>query len=185
FARQLHDLGYQISLAVNLSARQIKDGGLADRITCLLSDLALAPHMLELEITETLLIENMAPAVQELGRLNALGVRVSVDDFGTGYSSLGYLKRLPIDTLKVDRSFVRDLPDDLEDAAITSAIVALAHSLDLSVVAEGVESTAQAEFLRGLGCEQGQGYLFSRPLAAEPLLKWLAHVSTVCRVGVS
>lgn len=184
FARRLHERGYHISLAVNLSARQIKDGGLADRIERLLSDLKLAPDMLELEITESLLIENMAPAVQELGRLNALGVRVSVDDFGTGYSSLGYLKRLPINTLKVDRSFVRDLPGDAEDAAITSAIVALAHSLELSVVAEGVETHEQADFLRELGCEQGQGYLFSRPLAADPLLKWLAQASSICRVGV-
>jgi diguanylate cyclase (GGDEF)-like protein/PAS domain S-box-containing protein len=173
FLCRLQDHGHDLSMAVNLSARQIRAAGLAERIEHLLDSLKLAPASLELEITESMLIENMEPAVALLGRVKARGVRVSVDDFGTGYSWLGYLKRLPIDTLKIDRSFVCDLPNDAENGAIASAIVGLAHSLDLDVVAEGIETPEQAEFMKTLGCELGQGYLFSRPLADRNLLDWL------------
>jgi diguanylate cyclase (GGDEF)-like protein/PAS domain S-box-containing protein len=173
FLQKLHLEGCKVSMAVNLSARQLISGGLAEKIEQLLIHLNIEPSYLELEITESMLIENMEPAVELLRRLKNYGVRVSVDDFGTGYSSLGYLKRLPIDTLKIDRSFVRDLTANTEDAAITSAIIALAHSLDLDVVAEGIETGDQDRLLKNLGCELGQGYLYSRPLDENAILHWL------------
>lgn len=173
FVAQMHQRGHELGVAVNVSARQMLEPRLAERIENLLHKHSLGSSALELEITESMLIENIAPSIDELAKLRVLGVKVSVDDFGTGYSSLGYLKRLPIDTLKIDRTFVRDLPDDGEDVAITSAIVALAGSLELHTIAEGVETLEQVEFLRDLGCHQAQGYFFSRPLHGSQLLQWL------------
>jgi EAL domain-containing protein (putative c-di-GMP-specific phosphodiesterase class I) len=119
---------------------------------------------LELEITESVVMHNLERAATLLGKLKATGATVALDDFGTGYSSLNYLKRFPIDSLKIDRSFIKDLPLDVEDAAITKAIVVMAHSLGLTVVAEGVETREQAEFLRAHGCDEAQGYYFSKPV---------------------
>jgi len=159
-------------VAVNLSARQFQQGALAQIIADILTANGLAAERLELEITESILVEQAisAPAITEL---QALGVRWAIDDFGTGYCSLSYLKRFAVDTLKIDRSFVRDVTRDSEDAVITAAIITLAHSLELTVVAEGVETVEQAAFLRHHGCDFLQGFLASRPLPPEACEMWL------------
>jgi diguanylate cyclase (GGDEF)-like protein/PAS domain S-box-containing protein len=153
-------------IAVNLSARQFSDGGLIDDIGDALTTAGLAPEGLELEITESMVMQNPERAVTTLSRLRDMGISVSIDDFGTGYSSLGYLKRFPIDNVKIDRSFIKDLPHDTDDAAITRAVIAMAQSLRIRVIAEGVETREQLQFLREHDCDECQGYLFSRPLPA-------------------
>jgi EAL domain-containing protein (putative c-di-GMP-specific phosphodiesterase class I) len=129
-----------------------------------LGNTRLAPSLLELELTEGMLMHNVEEATHILARLDEIGVRLAIDDFGTGYSSLSYLKRFPIHTLKIDRSFVRDISTDPDDAAIVTAIVAMARSLNLRVTAEGVETEEQAAFLRSLTCDQAQGFHFGRPM---------------------
>ena len=158
--------GRRLSMSVNLSARQFRDPALLDTVRDSLAATGFDPSDLILEITESTLMHNPEEAIKALNALKALGVRLSVDDFGTGYSSLAYLKRLPIDELKVDRSFVREIPDDRDDVAITRAVIELAHNLGLKVVAEGVENERQLKFLRAQRCDKVQGYLFSRPVAA-------------------
>jgi EAL domain-containing protein (putative c-di-GMP-specific phosphodiesterase class I) len=153
-------------VAVNLSARQFYGAHLLDEVREVIQVTGIDPECLELEITESVMMKNVEHVAKLLRSLKDIGVGMSVDDFGTGYSSLAYLKRLPIDRLKIDRSFVRDVPGDPDDAAIARAIIALAHSLRLKVVAEGVETHAQLEFLRALGCDEIQGFLFSRPVGA-------------------
>ncbi len=157
-----------LRVAVNLSARQFSREGLVSTVADVLEESGLDPSCLELEITESLLMEDLNASLQILGELQnvAEGLRVSIDDFGTGYSSLSYLKSFPIDLLKIDQSFVRDIPENSDDAAITAAIIGLAHSLRLGVIAEGVETGEQATFLRERGCDEAQGYYFSRPLPA-------------------
>lgn len=155
------------ALAVNLSGRQLRQPGLPERIRELLCTYGLDPRQLQLEITETFIMNRTEEALDVLHQLKALGVQLAIDDFGTGYSSLSYLKRLPLDTLKIDQSFVRGLPDDSNDAAIARAIIALGRDLNLTVVAEGVETPAQRHFLAREGCEQVQGYLLSPPLSAQ------------------
>jgi EAL domain-containing protein (putative c-di-GMP-specific phosphodiesterase class I) len=154
-------------VAVNLSVRQLLQKDFAASVEAVLADTGLAPHLLELEITESTLMENAQDTLAALHRLRGLGVRLSIDDFGTGYSSLSYLKRFPVDIIKIDRSFVSDVPQDADDAAIISAIIALAHSLRLEVVAEGVETDAQLEFLRGRRCDMMQGFHLSPAVPAE------------------
>jgi len=132
-----------------------------------LANTGLAPALLELEITESLVMEDPEAFIEVLKKLKALGVKIAIDDFGTGYSSLSYLKRFPIDHLKIDRSFVRDLATDPADASICRTIIAMAHSLEISVVAEGVETVEQAIYLSAHGCEELQGYLFYRPAPPE------------------
>jgi EAL domain-containing protein (putative c-di-GMP-specific phosphodiesterase class I) len=136
-------------------------------VEAVLADTGLPPHLLELEITESTLMENAHDTLAALHRLRELGVRLSIDDFGTGYSSLSYLKRFPVDIIKIDRSFVQDLPQDSDDAAIVSAIIALAHSLRLHVVAEGVETDAQLDFLARRKCDMMQGYHLSPAVPAD------------------
>jgi len=131
-----------------------------------LGESRLHPSLLELELTEGMLMHNVEEATHILARLDEIGVRLAIDDFGTGYSSLSYLKRFPIHTLKIDRSFVRDISTDPDDAAIVTAIVAMARSLNLRVTAEGVETEEQAAFLRSLTCDQAQGFHFGRPMPA-------------------
>jgi diguanylate cyclase (GGDEF)-like protein/PAS domain S-box-containing protein len=156
-----------IRMGVNLSARQFSDPDLAEKVGKILSETGLEPGMLDLELTESMLVEQGDQAVDALNRLKSLGITLSIDDFGTGYSSLSYLKRFPIDYLKIDRSFVMDLPNNHDDMAITRAIVSMANALRLRLVAEGIETPEQAEFLKGLGCELGQGYYYSKPVTAE------------------
>ncbi|MBW4652857.1 MAG: PAS domain S-box protein [Kaiparowitsia implicata GSE-PSE-MK54-09C] len=154
-------------IAVNLSARQFQQPNLAERVAQILSQTGLTPECLELEITETAVMNDVEFTTQTLHALRAMGVSIAMDDFGTGYSSLNYLKRFPLHTLKIDRSFVQDFTTDSADIAIITAIITLGQGLHLSVVAEGVETSAQKEFLTSLGCEEMQGFWFGKPLPAE------------------
>ncbi|MBE0596020.1 MAG: EAL domain-containing protein [Desulfuromonadales bacterium] len=155
-----------VTVAVNISGRQFKEGTLVQSVRQVLKKTGLAPNWLELEMTETILMENADNARETLEQLKAMGVKLTIDDFGTGYSSLNYLKHFPLDRLKIDQSFVRDLIEDPHDARIVEAVIALAHSLQLTVVAEGVETVEQLEFLQQRRCLEMQGYLFSRPKPA-------------------
>jgi diguanylate cyclase (GGDEF)-like protein len=155
-----------LRVAVNISAAQLRHDDLADNVALALRETGLDPQYLEIEITESVVMQNASTALATLDRLSQMGIHLAVDDFGTGYSSLSYLKRFPLDTLKIDRSFIRDLSSDRNDALIVRAIVALAHSLNLQVVAEGVENAAQLGFLQSCGSDQYQGYLHSKPLPA-------------------
>ncbi|MEO8156476.1 MAG: EAL domain-containing protein [Betaproteobacteria bacterium] len=164
----------RLKVAVNISARQLDDpDALADEVMKLLGETHLDAQYLELEMTESVLLKNVNENVAVLRRLGQAGVRMAVDDFGTGYSSLAYLKQLPIDTLKIDRSFVRDIETDPDDAAIIQAIIAMAHGLDLRVTAEGVETAGQLAALRKLGCDEFQGYLLAKPLPTADFLTTL------------
>jgi diguanylate cyclase (GGDEF)-like protein/PAS domain S-box-containing protein len=158
-----------LPVAVNISAKQFNQRNLADIIESALRENAVDGRHLEIELTESTAMQNAEDAIVTLGKLKALGVRIAIDDFGTGHSSLSYLKRLPIDVLKIDRSFVTGLPSSEDDASITKAIITMAHSLGLKVVAEGVETEEQLAFLAENGCDEVQGYLLSRPLAADDL----------------
>jgi diguanylate cyclase (GGDEF)-like protein/PAS domain S-box-containing protein len=153
-------------VSVNISARQFSDGQLGNRIARMLSEIGLPPACLELELTESILMREVGEAMQILDGLKKLGLSIAVDDFGTGYSSLNYLKQFPIDVLKIDRTFVDGLPSGEQDAQIARAIIAMAHSLNLAVIAEGVETHEQLEFLREHDCDEVQGYLFGRPMPA-------------------
>jgi EAL domain-containing protein (putative c-di-GMP-specific phosphodiesterase class I) len=153
-----------LRVAVNLSAQQFKQKNLADVVHTTLSAARLEPHYLELELTESAVMDDPERSIEILRRLSELGVLISVDDFGTGYSSLSYLRRLPLDKLKIDSAFIREVATSSDDAAIVRAIVSLAHSLHLKVIAEGVETPDQLGFLRDLGCDQYQGYHYSAPV---------------------
>lgn len=156
-----------ISIAVNMSARQWRQSNLEDQVNDALEYAGLPPEFLELEITESLLMRDIDKMIEIMRRLQTKGVQFAVDDFGTGYSSLSYLKRFPINRLKIDQSFVRDIPGDADDTAITTAIIQMGKSLRMTVVAEGVETLEQLRFLREQGCDAAQGYHFSRPVSAE------------------
>ena len=156
-----------IRVAVNLSTLQLRQKDFSDRILTLVEGAGLSPDYLELEITETVIMDNLSTAVDTLNRLHNRGFWISIDDFGTGYSSLSYLKHLPLDTLKIDRSFVQDIITDNYDKTIVKTIIAMAHSMDLKVIAEGVETREQLALLRQYSCDEMQGYLFSRPVPAE------------------
>jgi diguanylate cyclase (GGDEF)-like protein/PAS domain S-box-containing protein len=173
------ELGTNITISVNLSARQFLQQDIVGKVRSILDETGLHPRRLELEITESLGMKNPELTLRTLRELKDMGIHISIDDFGTGYSSLSYLKRFPIDTLKIDRSFVFDIQTDPNDAAIVLAIIALAHSMHLKVIAEGVEKEEQAAFLRHHHCEEMQGYFYSRPVPAEEfrqlLLKEMGH----------
>ena len=163
-----------ISIAVNVSAMQFQGEGFVEVVANSLRASQMDPKYLVLELTESVIMENPDETVTMLNAIKEMGVRISVDDFGTGYSSFSSLKRFPIDELKIDRSFVQNIPDDKDDAAIANAIVLIAHTLGLTVVAEGVETEAQLEFLGGCGCDTYQGYLCSRPLPPEQFQRLLS-----------
>jgi len=167
-----------LRMAVNISARQFGLNGrfMTEMVDQVLKESGLMPEYLELELTESLVMANPEQTAHILHRLKDRGISISVDDFGTGYSSLSYLKRFPIDKLKIDRSFVRDITHDDADAAIVNAVISLGHSLNLQVIAEGVETTEQLEYLRQEGCDGIQGYLFSRPMPAIALTQMLRKV---------
>jgi len=162
-----------VCIAVNLSARQFSDENLLSDIAQALQVTGMQPHLLELELTESMVMQNHERAIKILAELKRIGVRLAIDDFGVGYSSLAQIKNFPIDTLKIDRSFIRDLPDSTEDCAIMQAIIAMAKTLSLTVVAEGVETQAQEDFLRDIACDETQGFFFSRPVASEQFAQLL------------
>ncbi len=166
-----HDAGFHpLSISVNVSAVQLGQPQLLNQVAGVLSQTGLDRACLELEITESVLMQDAEASINMLRALKEMGIKISVDDFGTGYSSLSYLKRFPIDILKIDRSFTRDVVTDPDSSAIVTAIIALARSLKLSVVAEGVETAEQLDFMREEKCDRAQGYLFGRPLSPEALL---------------
>ena len=159
-----------LCVAVNVSARQLRQGDFVALLADVLNETGLPANSLELEITESMTMDDPERAVQMFKQIKQMGVHLTIDDFGTGYSSLAHLKRFPIDTLKIDRSFIKDIPDDANDTAITQAIIAMAHSLKLKVVAEGVETNAQLRFLLQQGCDEFQGYYLSKPLPEDEFL---------------
>jgi diguanylate cyclase (GGDEF)-like protein/PAS domain S-box-containing protein len=162
-----------LPISVNISARQLRDNGFVDLVTAVLHDTGLSPRHLDLELTESVIMSDPDITVSKLLKLKELGISISVDDFGTGYSSLSYLKHLPIDCLKIDRSFVMDIASDTDDAAIVTAVIAMAHSLNLKVIAEGVETGEQLAFLEERKCNEVQGYYFSKPLQADSFENFL------------
>jgi diguanylate cyclase (GGDEF)-like protein/PAS domain S-box-containing protein len=175
-AKEWHDAGFRhLSLAVNLSVTQLQQPDLVQRVHEILEQTGLPPRLLELEITESSAMQSPETSIRTLYELKKLGVRISLDDFGTGHSSLSYLKRFPIDTLKIDQSFVRDITSDPDTAAIVTAIIAMAHSLRLKVIAEGVEFSEQARFLKRYACDQMQGFLIKPPVPAEQFLELLSQ----------
>jgi predicted signal transduction protein with EAL and GGDEF domain len=162
-------------VAINISSAELRDRGFVANLRAVLRETGLDPRYLELELTETVLMEDSRSAAEVLAELKAIGVQLALDDFGTGYSSLSYLKRFPIDTLKIDQSFVRDLKTDTDDAGIVTAVIGMGKSLHMRVVAEGVETRAQLEFLQERNCPQGQGFYFSRPVPATEFGRLLEH----------
>ncbi len=174
--REWQDAGLpNLKVAVNLSPRQLSDDGFIPLVMEILEETGMDPCLLEFELTESSLIGDVEMTIAKLRRLKELGISISVDDFGTGYSSLSYLKHLPLDTIKIDQSFVRDIVTDPDDAAIVGAIVAMAHALKLNVIAEGVETFQQLQFLHGCNCQQVQGYYFSRPLEPRQFVEFVVR----------
>jgi EAL domain-containing protein (putative c-di-GMP-specific phosphodiesterase class I) len=164
-----------IRLAVNISAVELRSNGFVDGVKTILVETGFDPRHLELELTETFLMQDSKSTALVLRALKELGLKLALDDFGTGYSSLSYMKRFPIDTLKIDRSFVRDLTTDADDACIVSAVINMGKSLHMGVVAEGVETRDQLTFLQEHTCPEAQGYYFSRPLIAASFAELLRH----------
>jgi diguanylate cyclase (GGDEF)-like protein len=182
--RAWQDEGLRLAIAVNLSARNLVDADFPEQVEALLGHWKVEPSLLEFEITESAMLADPNRTKQILDQLSVMGIRIAIDDFGTGYSSLSYLKRLPIDALKIDRSFTQGIPGDPNDMAISTTIVAMARSLNLDVVAEGVETAEQVEFLRANGCRRAQGYFFSRPLRAELCLDFFRREHRASRPPV-
>jgi len=171
---QLNAMGRSLCLAVNVSPRQFRQTNFVTRVREILEETGADPLYLTLEVTENLLVDRAMEAVSSMLILSELGIRFSIDDFGTGYSSLSYLKRLPLNELKIDKSFVQDVPHDANDVALVETILSMSRHLGFEVVAEGVETKAQYEFLATLGCEYYQGYFFHRPQQSH---EWLARLS--------
>jgi EAL domain-containing protein (putative c-di-GMP-specific phosphodiesterase class I) len=158
-----------VSMAVNLSPRQFADERLLQDIDEALAASGMSPALLQLEVTESMVMRNVSRAIKVLDAIQSRGIRLAIDDFGTGYSSMSLMKQFPIDTIKIDRSFVRDLPQDTEDRAIAQAIISMGKALGMTVVAEGVETSAQEAFLRDHACDEMQGYLYSKPVTPQQM----------------
>lgn len=171
--------GLSLCIAINVSPRQFRDQSFVETVKKILDRHQIPGHLLELEITERLLLDNTLETYEILNALDKRGVRLSVDDFGTGYSALSYLKSYPFDSLKIDRSFVKDVNTEAEDAALVTAIITMAHSLGLKVIAEGVEDTAQLHFLRNKGCDCAQGYFYNRPAPGPEFIEWVLANETL------
>ena len=183
--RAWQDVGATVPVAVNVSTRSLLRPGFAEGVLATLGTHGVAAELLGLEITETTIMEDPERALQVLTRLAEAGVRLSIDDFGTGYSSLAALKQLPVDTLKIDKSFVMGMEESQDDEAIVEATSRLGQNLGLTVVAEGVESADVAKKLAGFGCHQGQGYFFSKPVEAETLRRWVLAYRDMFPSGAS
>ena len=182
--KRWHDAGHgELTLAVNLSVRQLADPKIGERVARVLEETGFPPRALELEITENLLMQPTEEILRVLHRFNDLGIRLTVDDFGIGYSSLSYLQRFPIKALKIDRTFVHRIGHALHDDTIVGAIIALAHSLHLRVLAEGVETATQIEFLRTRGCRAAQGYYYSWPIDPDRFLELLRQPTALQAVA--
>jgi len=162
-------------LSINLSVKQLEQDGCIQTLQMMLKNLACKSEWLELEVTEGQIMKNPEDAIIALTKISKLGINLSIDDFGTGYSSLSYLKKFPISKLKIDQSFVRDLPDDEEDSAITKAVIALGNSLNLTLIAEGVETKEQRDFLLENGCDNIQGYFYAKPMPANEMKIFLEN----------
>jgi EAL domain-containing protein (putative c-di-GMP-specific phosphodiesterase class I) len=162
-----------IRMCINVSAIQLHQEGFVAMLRSALEDSGVNPSHIELELTESSLMHNVDTALETLNEIKSLGVSLAIDDFGTGFSSLNYLRRFPINRLKIDQSFVRDIENTPANESITKAIVALAESLSLDIVAEGIEKISEKTLLENLGCPEGQGYLFSKPLSAEGICDWM------------
>ena len=181
-----HDEGLPpLTIAVNVSPRQFQLTDLVGCIASALKETGYSAALLELEITESVLIKYNVEAIDKLNQLGKLGVKLAIDDFGTGYSSLSYLKRFPIDRLKIDRSFIADIVTEPDDAAIAQTIIAMAHTLRLEVLAEGVETEAQLALLRRWRCDAYQGYLCSRPLPADEMTQLLRQLRATRQVSLA
>jgi EAL domain-containing protein (putative c-di-GMP-specific phosphodiesterase class I) len=174
--RLMDKFGRSLHLSVNLSARQLKCDDLLEQVAAALQAAQLPPHLLELELTESALIEDVDVSADMLKKLKMLGLRLSVDDFGTGYSSLAYLRRFPLDILKLDRSFLNQQAEGIDSFEFVEAFIDMAHALGLSVVAEGVEDKETMQFLRGSACDEAQGYLFARPLSLTEFEEYLSRL---------
>jgi EAL domain-containing protein (putative c-di-GMP-specific phosphodiesterase class I) len=164
-----------IRVSVNVSVHQLRQGKLVSLVRQVLEETGLEPHYLELELTESQLLDSVEHIIATFHQLRDLGVKLAIDDFGTGYSSLSYLKRFPVDYVKIDQTFICGLGESTEDAAITRAIIAMAHGLKLKVVAEGVENQEQLAFLKDHQCDEVQGYLISRPVEAQAVAQLLVE----------
>jgi diguanylate cyclase len=173
--RAWDDLGLHMQVAVNLSVHQLRQEDLVDRVKAALDAHGISPERLLCEITESVAMEDIEATQRAFEGFRAIGVYLSIDDFGTGYSSLSYLRKLPAAQVKIDRSFIQDLELSRDARAIVDAVIKLAHALELSVVAEGVETEGQRDILLDLQCDELQGYLFAKPMPAEALLDWAAH----------
>jgi EAL domain-containing protein (putative c-di-GMP-specific phosphodiesterase class I) len=173
-----------LRMSVNVSPYQFRGQTLPLRVAQILNETKLDPHLLELELTENILMHDIDEVIVQLQQLSDLGVAISIDDFGTGFSSLSYVKRLPVDRLKIDQSFIRDVVSDTSDRAIVAAIVTLAHSLRMEVVAEGVETVEQLEYVRGAGCDAVQGYYCGRPMAATQFEDFIARDRQVAATAI-
>ncbi len=171
--REWHDKGYPLKVGINLSARQFMQDDLVDIVAGSIKQSTLPPQYIDLEITETIAMQDAENSIQKMHQLKQLGVHLSMDDFGTGYSSLSYLHQFPLDVLKIDRSFVKDIEGKQSDGAIARAVIAMAHSMDLEVIAEGVETEEQYAFLQQYDCNVIQGYLISQPVPAAEFEKLL------------
>jgi EAL domain-containing protein (putative c-di-GMP-specific phosphodiesterase class I) len=176
--------GLQVPVAVNFSMRNLQEPEIVDVVAQLLRRWEVPASMLEIEMTESSLMADPARALDALRRLRGMGVKIAIDDFGTGYSSLAHLKQLPVDVLKIDRSFVREMQHDRSDQLIVRTTVDLAHHLGLRVVAEGIEDAATAGYLAQIGCDQAQGYYFARPLPANDLTRWLRETAPNWSTGL-
>ena len=165
--------GFEGMLSVNLSGRQLFKPDAVERIIAIVESTQYPYNLLNFELTESILMDHSKETFDKLEMLNNLGFSISIDDFGTGYSSLSYLKRYPINTLKIDRSFISDLPQDLNDVAISNAIIALGNSLTMKIVAEGVETKEQAEFLEARSCDLAQGFFYSKPMTVSQTMEFI------------
>ncbi|MBA3060265.1 MAG: EAL domain-containing protein [Nitrospirae bacterium] len=172
-AKEWHDKGYPVPVSINLSLVQFRQRDLADTLERIIKESGVTPQLLTIEITESAFMQDIEFTNSVIKKLKDIGVSISIDDFGTGHSSLSYLKRFPIDNLKIDISFIRDIATDPDSASIVTAIISMAHSLNLKTIAEGVETEEQWKILRLLRCHMGQGYLFSKPMPAEDVEKLL------------